>query len=129
MTADARAAVAELLTLRGQPIVLIPAAGAVTQKAGGGRDFAPGVARPAQVFAKFNTKALDGDERSQTDRGENRKFQFRMIGAYDATVELGDSWEDDVATYTVETVDITQPYQVTAIVTAYLKVQGHSFGA
>lgn len=128
MTADARAAVADLLALRGQPIALIPATGTATETATGGYDYSPDAARDPQVFAKFNTKAMDGSEDSQTDRGTNRKFQFRMIGAYDATIALGDSWEDDVATYTVETVDATQPYQVTAIVTAFLKVPGHSFG-
>lgn len=128
MTDRARAAVAELLELRGQPITLIPAAGVATQAPSGGYNYSPTPARDPQVFAKFNTKALDGSEDSQTDRGQNRKFQFRMIGAYDAQIALGDSWEDDQAKYTVETVDLTQPYQVTAIVTAYLKVTGHSFG-
>lgn len=128
MTDRARAAVAELLELRGQPITLIPAAGVATETPSGGFDYSPSGARDPQVFAKFNTKAADGSEDSQTDRGQNRKFQFRMIGAYDATIALGDSWEDDVASYTVETVDLTQPYQVSAIVTAVLKVAGHSFG-
>lgn len=128
MTADAREAVAELLYLRGQPIALIPATGTVTAKPGGGNDYAPAAARAPQVFAKFNTKALDGDERAQTDQGTARKFQFRMIGAYDATVHLGDSWEDDGAKYEVDIVDNTQPYQVTAWCTAYLKTAGHSFG-
>lgn len=128
MTTRARAAVAELLALRGQPITLTPAVGVATEAPSGGYNYGPAPARDQQVFAKFNTKALDGSEDSQTDRGTNRKFQFRMIGAYDAQIALGDTWEDDQATYTVETIDFTQPYQVTAIVTAFLKVTGHSFG-
>jgi len=128
MTAEARAAVGELLALRGQPVVLIPAAGTVVEKPGGGHDYSPGVPRAPQVFAKFNKQRLDGVDDAQTDRGTVRSFQLEMIGAHDAIVELGDHWEDFAATYTVESVDITQPYQVKAIVTAILKVQGHSFG-
>jgi hypothetical protein len=128
MTGDARAAVDKLLFLRGQPIVLIPATGTVIEKPGGGKDYGPGVPRASQMFAKFNKQALDGVENAQTDRGTTRKFQFEMIGAFDAVVEVGDSWEDFAAKYTVESVDITQPYQVKAIVIAFLKLPGHGFG-
>jgi hypothetical protein len=125
MTADAVAAVSELLELRGQPIALVPATGTVTQKPGGGADYAAAAPRDPQVFAKFNKNALDGEEKAQTDQGTARKFQFEMIGAYDAVVELGDSWEDDAAKYQVDSVDRTQPYQVKAVVTAFLKTTGH----
>lgn len=128
MTDDARAAVGELLALRGQPITLIPATGTVVAKPGGGKDYGPGPARAAQVFAKFNKHALDGVENAQTDRGTTRKYQFEMIGADDAVVAVGDHWEDYAAKYTVESVDNTQPYQVKAIVIAFLKESGHGFG-
>lgn len=128
MTADARAAIAELLELRGQPIVLIPATGTVIDKPGGGKDYAPGVPRPPQVFAKFNKEALDGIDKSATDLGTVRRFREEMVGAYDAVVEVGDTWEDYAATYTVETVDNTRPYQIKAIVISVLKVTGHSSG-
>lgn len=127
MTDRARENVDRLLELRGQPIALIPATGQVTVKPGGYKDYAPAAPRPPQVFAKFNKNALDGQEHGQTDRGSVRQFIFEMIGAYDATVQLGDSWQDDAATYQVEMVDNTQPYQVKATVRATLKVQGHSF--
>lgn len=128
MTADARAVIAELLELRGQPIVLTPAAGTVTVKPGGGKDYADAAPRASQVFAKFNTHKDDGAERSQSDRGTVRKFEFDLIGAHDAVIGEGDTWEDDAATYEVQVVDRTQPYQVKATVTALLKVAGHSFG-
>lgn len=128
MTDAARANVTELLTLRGQPIVLIPAAGAAIEKPGGGKDYAPAAPRPPQVFAKFNKQALDGVENAQTDRGTTRKFQWEMIGAFDATIAVGDSWEDYAAKYVVDSVDNTQPYQIKVIVTAFLKVTGHGFG-
>lgn len=128
MTADARAAIAELLQLRGQPIILVPATGTVIVKPGGGKDYTPGAPRDPQVFAKFNTKALDGVENAQTDRGTTRKFQFDLIGAHNAIVAAGDAWEDDTAKYVVDSVDNTQPYQVKATVTAFLKTVGHSYG-
>lgn len=128
MTDDARANVGELLSLRGQPIVLIPATGTVTEKPGGGKDYAAGTPRAPQVFAKFNKQVLDGVENAQTDQGTTRKFQFEMIGAYDAVVEVGDSWEDFAAKYIVEMVDNTQPYQIKAVVVAFLKATGHGFG-
>ncbi|ORA25167.1 hypothetical protein [Mycobacterium aquaticum] len=128
MTAEARAAVAELLALRGQPIALIPAAGTVTEKPGGGKDYAPAVPRDPQVFAMFNKQALDGVDSSTTDLGTVRTLRLEMVGAYDAVVEVGDSWEDFAAKYSVQTVDNTRPYQITAIVIAFLKVTGHSGG-
>jgi hypothetical protein len=128
MTADARAAIGELLDLRGQPIVLTPAAGTVVEKPGGGKDYAPGPPRPPQVFAKFATKALGEAENAQTDQGTTRKFIFDLIGAYDAIMAVGDHWEDHAAKYVVDAVDNTQPYQIKATVTAFLKTTGHGFG-
>ncbi|TDO18136.1 hypothetical protein EV580_1318 [Mycobacterium sp. BK086] len=129
MTDDARAAVDELLTLRGQPISLIPATGTVVEKPGGGKDYTPGAPRDPQIFAKFNKQALDGVENAQTDRGTTRKFRYEMVGAHDAVIEVGDSWEDYAAKYVVDSVDNSQPYQIKAIVIAFLKVTGHSYGA
>lgn len=128
MTEEARANVSELLSLRGQPIALIPATGTVVEKPGGGKDYGPATPREPQIFAKFNKQALDGVEHSPTDQGIARKFQWEMIGAHDAVIEVGDSWEDFGATYTVQTVDNTQPYQVMAVAIAFLKVAGHSGG-
>lgn len=125
MTEDAQALVAEVLELRGQQIVLVP--NTTSGVAGRGKDYDDAPPRPAQTFALFNKGQLDGREHSQTDRSTVRKFQFEMIGAADAVVQLGDSWEDTTATYEVESVDTTQPYQVRAIVIAFLKPQGHSF--
>lgn len=128
MTADARAAIDELLTLRGQPIALIPGTGTVIEKPGGGRDYGPGTPRAPQVFAKFDKHPLDGVDKAQGDRGTTRKLEFEMIGAHDAVVQVGDHWEDYAASYTVDTVDNTRPYQIKAIVTAFLKTTGHGFG-
>lgn len=128
LTPDAVAAVTDLLTWRGQPIVLIPAVGEVTEKPGGGRDYAPATPRDPQLFAKFNTRGFDGREDSSADQGVSRKYQFDLIGYVGSVVQVGDSWEDDAAKFVVESVDNTQPYQVKAIVTAWLKVAGHGFG-
>lgn len=127
MTADARAAVDELMSLRGQPITLIPATGTVIEKPGGGKDYASGAPRQPQIIAMFNKGALDGVEEGQTDRGTNRKFQYEGVMAPDATVEIGDHWEDDIAKYTVEVID-RRSYQTTLTVVAFLKTPGHGFG-
>lgn len=128
LTADAVAAVTDLLNWRGQPIALIPATGTVTEKPGGGSDYTTAAARDPQVFAKFNTRGFDGREDSSADQGLSRKYQFDLIGYAGSVVQIGDSWEDDAAKFVVESVDNTQPYQVKAIVTAWLKVAGHGFG-
>lgn len=125
MTADARNVIGELLELRGQPIVLIPAVGVVTEKPGGGKDYASAAPRDPQVFAMFNTSGADGREQAESDQGLTRQFRCNMIGAYDAVVQVGDAWEDDVASYTVESVDNTTAYQVKAVVAAVLKSTGH----
>lgn len=128
MTAEAVAEVAEMLELRGQQITLTPVAGVVVEKPGGGNDYGPAADRAPQTFALFNSGGFDGREDSQTDQGVSRKFQFTMYGAADAVVQIGDVWEDSSAKYTVESVDVTQPYQVKCVVTAFLKTSGHGFG-
>lgn len=123
---DPRELIGDLLMLRGQQIALRPLV--PTEKPSGGKDYGPGPARPTQTFVLFNTKGFDGRENSQTDRGMSRKFQFQLVGAADAQIAIGDSWEDAVAKYTVEEVDRTRPYNVVALVTGFLKVEGHGFG-
>lgn len=120
MTDDARAAVAELLDLRGQPITLITA-GTAVEKPGGGKDYQAGTARTPQMFAIFNKQALDVADDARTDRGAVRRFQMEMVGAHDAVVAIGDHWEDFAARYVVDTVDVTRAYQITAVVLADLK--------
>lgn len=118
--------IADLLALRGQQITLTPIVGAAGP--GGGSDYGPGSARAPQLFVLFNTKGFDGREDSSTDRGLSRKFQFQLLGASTAAVAIGDHWEDDVAKYTVQSVDRTKPYNVEALVVGFLKVVGHGFG-
>lgn len=127
-TDPARRAVGELLRLRGQTITLIPAVGSVTEKPGGGKDYAPAAPRAPQQFALFNTRGFDGRENAQTDQGLSRKFAFKLVGAWDAVVEVGDAWEDDIAKYQVDSIDRTKPYQIEALVVGFLKETGHSFG-
>lgn len=137
MTDDARAAVSELLELRGQPITLIPGTGTVTEKPGGGKDYGPGAPRTPQIFALFQVssaktgrygRGFDATTTANADSGTVRKFQYSLIGAHDAVVQIGDSWEDGLAKYQVESVDKSAPYQIGALVTAFLKVTGHGFG-
>lgn|GEM_PF-5601821 len=126
-TRPARNAVAELLRLRGRKIVLTPLSAGV-EKPGGGRDYTPAPPRAAQIFALFKTSDLDGREESQTDEGLSRKSDYKLIGWFDAAIAVGDTWSDDTADYTVESVDRSKSYQTTALVTGYLKEPGHGFG-
>lgn len=127
LTAEFRVHTAELLDLRGQPITLTTV-GTPVSKPGGGKDYSGSVQRPPQVFALFNTKGFDGRENSQTDQGMSRKFAYNLVGAWDAQIAVGDTWEDDAAKYTVETVDRGKPYLIQATVVGYLKEPGHGFG-
>lgn len=127
LTADGRALTAELLQLRGQPITLTTV-GTPTVKPGGGKDYTGGVQRQPQTFSLFNSKGFDGRENSQTDQGMSRKFAYNLVGAWNAQIAVGDTWEDDAAKYVVETVDRGKPYLIQATVTGYLKEPGHGFG-
>lgn len=124
---DAKQLIADLLALRGQVITLVPTVS--TSKPGGGNAYGPGAPRSPQTFVLTSTKAFDGAEDSQTDRGLARKLQFRLVGAADAEIALGDTWEDAAAKYTVETIDRTNQWDVEAIVVGFLKVSGHSYGS
>lgn len=136
MTAEARAAVTELLTARGRTITLTPAVGVVTDKPGGGKDYAPAAPRPPQTFALFQVSSAHtgrvgkgfAAESRTAEGGTVRTFGYDMVGAYDAVVGIGDTWEDDVAKYTVESVDHSAAYQTGAYVVGFLKVTGHGFG-
>jgi len=120
-TSPARAAVDELLRLRGQSITLIPSTGVATEKPGGGKDYSAATVRDPQTFALFR-------EDEQPPQGQARVFHYRLVGHFDAQITLGDTWEDDVATYTVQSIDRSKPYQISAMVDGYLKVTGHSYG-
>jgi hypothetical protein len=119
---------ADLLALRGQLITLIPAAGVAVEKPSGGKDYSAAEPREPQYFVLYNTKGFDGREDSQTDRGLSRKFQYQLVGAADAEIAIGDKWSDAVADYVVQSVDRTKPYITMALVTGFLKVEGHGFG-
>lgn len=126
--------VADLLALRGQVITLIPAVGVVIDKPGGGKDYAPAAPRDPQTFVLFQVSSAHTgrlgkgfDAAHTADGGAVRTFQYNMIAAAGTEILIGDTWEDDIATYTVDSVDRTVPYAVGAVAIAFLKVQGHAF--
>lgn len=137
MTADARANVSELLELRGRPISLVPVSGTVVEKPGGGKDYLPAAPRGDQVFAVFNANqgsgrgrqsSPDSGQSSDGDGGRIRVFEFDLIGAYDAEVEVGDTWEDSAVSYEITSVDVTAAYQVRCSAVGFLKDPGHGLG-
>jgi hypothetical protein len=134
MTDEARAAVSELLELRGRSITLIPGRGTVVEKPGGGKDYTPSAPRSPQIFALFQVsstktgrvgKGFDATTSAASDNGIVRVFEYSMVGAYDAVVQVGDGWEDGLAKYQVESVDYSAAYQVGAVVTGFLKQPSH----
>lgn len=120
-------AIAALLAMQGEQIVLTPATG-VKIEGPDGDDYGPAQPRPAQRFATFNIGGVDARERSTADRGMVRKLAIRLVGAADAQIEVGDTFSDDIADYKVESVDRSTPYRVDALAAAFLKVTAHGVG-
>jgi hypothetical protein len=109
-------------------IALIPAKQAAAEGAGGGHRYSDATPRAPQLLKVSKVTGLDGREESQRDEGTNRKFNFEVVGPADAEIEIGDHWEDEIASYTIETVDRTTPYKISALAVGYLKTSGHSYG-
>lgn len=119
--AAARKAIDILLKFKGIPIVLTPTKGAPVLKPGGGHDFVPPAPRAPQILALSRIGGDDIDY-SPNDEGANRKREYVMTGRYDAQVTIGDTFEDDEAEYTVNTVDSSSGFKVQATVTGWIKV-------
>lgn len=117
-----------LLAVWGVPIVLTPATGVAVDVSGGGKRYAPAPARAEQLFATFNTGGFDGREHSPNDQGLARKLAIRLVGRFDAAIEIGDTFSDDIATYQVASVDRSTPYKVDALAIAFLNVGAHGVG-
>ena len=120
--AAARSAIEILLRFKGIDVVLYPVKGIPVPKPGGGHDFATPTPRDAQQFALSKTNAFDGIEFSSNDEGMSRKRAYVMTGRYDAEIAIGDTFSDDEADYTVDTVDQTSGFKTQATVTGFLKV-------
>jgi hypothetical protein len=117
-----------LLAAWGVAVTLTPATGVVTDKPGGGKDYAPAAPRATQLFATFNTGSFDGREHSPADQGMARKLAIRLVGRADAQIEIGDTFSDDIAAYKVASVDRATPYKVDALAVAFLDVGAHGVG-
>lgn len=120
--AAARDAIDILLQFKGTTITLIPSEGTKIPKPGGGHDFADPVPREPQLFALSQTGVFDGIEFSPNDDGKNQKRAYVLTGRYDADIQRGDTWEDDEATYEVDTLNNTNGFKSQATVTGWLKV-------
>lgn len=116
-----RGAIGIKLQFQGIPVVLLPEKGDPIRKPSGGHDYGPPVPRQQQVFVVSRTTGFDGIEFSPNDDGKSRKRAYVMTGAYDAEVAIGDTFEDDEAEYTVDTVDNSSGYKTIAGVTGFLK--------
>src|SRR6478752_4441842 len=117
--AAARSAIEILLQFKGVDVVLYPVKGIPVPKPGGGHDFATPTPRDAQKFAISKTNAFDGVEFSSNDEGMSRKRAYVMTGRYNAEITIGDTFSDDEADYTVNTVDQTSGFKTQATVTGF----------
>lgn len=117
----ARTAIEVLLKFKGQQITLLPTQGERIPKPGGGHDFAEPTPRAPQTFALSKLNNFDDIDFSPNDDGKNQKRSYLLTGRHDAEIAKGDTFSDDEADYTVDTLDQTSGFKTMAGVTGWLK--------
>lgn len=113
------------LGIRGIEIILIPATGRKIKKPGGGSDYAPLAPRDAQIFVMSQIDTGEAKQRSMLDENIVRRLRFTLTGRYDAVVRNGDEFDYRGMRYTVENVDYSKDYKVSAEVSAFPEDFGH----
>lgn len=117
----ARSAIEVLLRFKGVTVTLIPSQGVRIPKPGGGHDFADPIPREPQKFAISKLNNFDGIEFSPNDEGKNQKRAYLLTGRHDAVIAKGDTFSDDEADYTIDTLDQTSGFKTMAGATGWLK--------
>jgi hypothetical protein len=100
-------------------VTLIPTRGAPIAKPGGGHDFGTPVPKPEQVFRLISQSNFDGVELSPNDDGTSRKFGYLVVGAYDADISIGDTWDEGDRHYHIDSISVYNGYEVRATATAF----------
>jgi len=113
------------LGIRGIEIILIPGTGRKVPKPGGGADYVAEPPRAAQIFVLSQIDTGDAKQRSMLDENIIRRQRFYLTGRYDVTMRNGDEFEFKGMRYTLENVDYSKDYKVTAEVSAYPGDFGH----
>lgn len=111
-------------------VVLVPRVDVIGL--GGGVQSTDGVPRAAQVFKLIPMNHTERPVRSgfgsgeTAAGGEQRRFDYTLVGTYDAVVEIGDHWEDlSGQKYIVDAINPYNNYEVKALITTYGKKPDH----
>lgn len=83
------------------------------------------VTLPPQKFRFVNQSLSDGLGYSPTDEGEVHSYIYVLIGAYDADIQIDDSWEEGDIQYHVDGIIPSTGYETRASVTGYAKEPIH----
>lgn len=113
------------LGIRGIEIILTPGTGVKVSKPGGGADYKPASPRAAQVFVMNQIDVGEAKQRSMLDENIIRRLRFSLTGRYDAVIRNGDEFNYRGMRYTVENVDYSKDYKVSAEVSAFPGDFGH----
>jgi hypothetical protein len=93
-------------------------------KPGGGHD-KTSVELPPQQFRLVNQSEASGIEYSGSDDGQTRQFSYLLLGAWDADIQIDDSWTEGEIHYHVDAILPTNDFEVKATVTAFAKRPTH----
>lgn len=102
-------------------IVLIPS---VSVEEFGTKTISEGTPRASQSF-KFIYPAGDSGGIVSTGQGITHKFDFIIVGLYDAIVSIGDHWEEGSQFYQIEWVQPFNGYEVKAGGTSHGSAPDH----
>lgn len=87
-------------------------------KPGGGHDFPKPAARAPQTF-RLVAQPSEPVEHGAHDDGFTRKVEYMLVGAYDAIVEIGDTWDEGDFHFHVDSLQPYNGYEVRANVTGF----------
>lgn len=93
-------------------------------KPGGGHDKAPITLDP-QIFRIINQTSSDGLSYSGNDGGEAHSFTYEMVGAWDADIEVDDTWTEANSQYRVDGIVPNNGYETRVYVTSFSKEPIH----
>lgn len=112
------------------PIVLTPHQR--TRKQGGAYDWEPQPPRPVQQLAVEPVGATlsgitgTGGGVQATDGATMHKWDYELVGPYDAQMEIGDTWTDDTGTiYRIVAIKPTNSYERRGVVSAIGKAPSY----
>lgn len=119
--AAARSAIEILLQFKGQAVVLQRRMGTPVLKPGGGHDFGDPLPVLSQTFAWSQVGDDILEDGSDGDTPVVKR-NYVLTGRYDADLLVKDTWQDDEATYLVESVNQSSGFKTHADVVGFVKV-------